>query len=49
MDSIIKFSEANNMAGLLLFLDFEKAFDTLEWPFIHETFQYFGFGPSLLN
>ena len=37
------------MSGLLLFLDFEKAFDTLEWPFICKTVQYFGFGPSLLN
>ena len=49
IDSVIKFSKANNMPGLLLFLDFEKAFDTLEWPFIRKTFQYFGFGPSLLN
>ena len=37
------------MSGLLLFLDFEKAFDTLEWPFIRKTFEHFGFGPSLLN
>ena len=37
------------MAGLLLFLDFEKAFDTLEWPFIRKTIQDFGFGPSLLK
>ena len=37
------------MPGLLLFLDFEKAFDTLEWPFIRKTVQYFGFGLSLLN
>ena len=37
------------MPGLLLFLDFEKAFDTLEWPFIRKTIQYFGFSPSLLN
>ena len=37
------------MSGLLLFLDFEKAFATLEWPFIYKTFEHFGFGPSLLN
>ena len=49
IDSVIKYTKAKNMPGLLLFLDFEKAFDTLEWPFIRKTIQYFGFGPSLLN
>jgi len=49
MDSVIKYSKAKNMPGLLLFLNFEKAFDTLEWPFIRKTFEHFGFGPSLLN
>ena len=49
IDSIIKYTKAKNMPGLLLFLDFETAFDTLEWPFICKTFELFGFGPSLLN
>ena len=49
IDSVIKYTKAKNMPGLLLFLDFEKAFDTLEWPFIRKTIQYFGFGPSLLS
>ena len=49
LDSVIKYAKAKNMPGLLLFLDFEKAFDTLEWAFIRKTFEYFGFGPSLLN
>ena len=38
-----------NMPGLLLFLNFEKAFFNLEWPFISKTVQYFGLGPSFLN
>ena len=37
------------MPGLLLFLDFEKAFNTREWSFIQKTFLHFGFGKSLLN
>ena len=32
-----------------LFLDFEKAFDTIEWPFIVKSFQHFGFGNSILK
>ena len=35
------------MPGLLIFLDFKKAFDTLEWPFIRKTFKYFDFCPVL--
>ena len=49
LDSVIKFTEGKKIPGLLLFLDFEKAFDTLEWSFINKTLQHFGFGPSLLN
>ena len=31
LDSVIKFTEGKKIPGLLLFLDFEKAFDTLGW------------------
>ena len=44
IDGVIKYTAAKNIPGLLLFLDFEKAFDTLEWPFIQRTLQHFGFG-----
>ena len=40
---------AKNIPGLLVFLDFEKAFDTIEWPFIHKTFDHFNFGSSTLR
>ena len=32
-----------------MFLDFEKAFDMIEWSFIRRTFQHFGFGSSMLK
>ena len=32
-----------------MFLDFEKAFDTVEWSFIWKTLGYFNVGPSLIN
>lgn len=28
---------------LILFLDFEKGFYTLKWPFVFQTFEYLGF------
>lgn len=36
-----------NIPGLILLLDTEKAFDTLEWPSIKKTIQYYGLGPSI--
>ena len=47
IDNIINYASENNIPGLLLFIDFEKAFDSLEWSFIERTLLYFGFGPSL--
>ena len=32
-----------------LFLDFEKAFDTVEWAFVQKTLQFYNFGPSLVK
>ena len=49
IDSVINFTAAKNIPGLLVFLDFEKAFDTVEWPFIQKTFQHFNFGPSIIS
>ena len=36
-----------DIPGLLLFIDFEKAFDSLEWNFMFKCLEVFGFGPSL--
>lgn len=49
IDNIINYASEKNIPGLLLFVDFEKAFDSLEWKFIQRTLQYFGFGPFLTN
>ena len=49
IDSIIQYATERNIPGLLLFIDFEKAFDSLEWPFIHDTLRSSGFGASLIN
>ena len=36
-----------NIPGLLLSIDFEKAFDTVSWKFISKTLDYFNFGDSI--
>ena len=37
----------NNLPGLLLCIDFEKAFDFLSWTFMHKVLKAYGFGESL--
>ena len=49
IDSIITYTAVKRIPGLLLFLNFEKVFDTLEWSFIHKTLRHFGFGSSFSN
>ncbi|KAL9959711.1 hypothetical protein ACROYT_G033060 [Oculina patagonica] len=49
IDCIIQYATEKNIPGLLLFIDFEKAFDSLEWSFIYDTLRTFGFGASLTN
>ena len=48
LNSIISYSEHKNIPGLLLFVDFEKAFDTLEWTFLEKTLSFYNFGDCLI-
>jgi len=41
---VIEYSNITNNPGILLFLDFEKAFDTVSWDFLFKTLDYFNFG-----
>ena len=40
------FTERNNLPGIILNVDFEKAFDSLNWNFIDKALQKFNFGPN---
>ena len=43
----MEFTELNKLPGIFLFIDFEKAFDTLEWPFVQHALKFFNFGPNI--
>ena len=46
---IIQQTELQKIPGILLLLDFQKAFDTLEWSFIQNTLNLFNFGNGIKN
>ena len=44
---IISYLYRENKPGLLLCLDFEKAFDSIDWKFMFKVLRAFGFGPDI--
>ena len=40
LDSIINYTNTERIPGLLFFVDFEKAFDSVQWSFIKKTLKY---------
>ena len=47
-DSVVNYANIEQIPGLWLFIDFEKAFESLEWSFIEKTLNYYNFGSSLV-
>ena len=47
ISDITSFTKANNIPGLAIFLDFEKAFDSIEWKYLQKSLEVFNFGPQL--
>ena len=47
LSDIMEYLDAKKTSGLLLFIDFEKAFDSLEWDFMNKALNAFNFGPNV--
>ena len=46
---MISYLEKNNYPGMLLLIDFEKAFDSVSWEFLFKVIEYFNFGNSFMK
>ena len=44
---MMSFTEKKNIPELAVFLDFEKAFDSIEWCYLQKCLEAFNFGPQL--
>ena len=46
---IMSYTENNNIDGLLMLIDFEKAFDSISWKFMYHTLYKFGFTQKFIK
>ena len=46
---LMQFVDEKNIPGLLLLIDFEKAYDSLSWSFMKNVLKLFNFGPSIIK
>ena len=44
---VLVHTDTHKIPGLLLLIDFEKAFDTIAWSFINKALDFFCFGPDI--
>ena len=45
----MQITEEKSLTGLLLLIDFEKAFDSISWKSINKVLKYFGFEDSIIS
>jgi exonuclease III len=46
---LMSYTESKNIPGLLVLVDFEKAFDSVSWCFMYKVLNYFGFGKTFIE
>ena len=44
---LMEYTDVKKIPGILLFVDFEKAFETVQWSFIQNVLKRFNFGPVI--
>ena len=49
IEDILSHTTKLNIAGILLTIDFEKAFDSIRWTFIRKTLKHFNFGEKFIS
>lgn len=49
VEDIIQYTDYENKGGCILFLDFQKAFDSVEWKFMFNVLKRFNFGETFIQ
>ena len=45
----MNYTENKQIDGLLMLIDFEKAFDSISWNFLYNVLEYLGFGKAFIR
>ena len=45
---LMHYTESKNINGLLMLIDFEKAFDSISWKFMYKTLEFLAFGKKFV-
>ena len=46
---LLNYTEENDIEAIIALIDFEKAFDSIEWTFLFKTLRSFNFGDSFIS
>ena len=49
LNDLMEYTDEKKISGIFLFIDFEKAFDSIEWNFIKRSLELFNLGPFLTS
>ena len=49
MFDLMSYTNENDLDAILAQIDFEKAFDSIEWPFLYKTLKTFNFGDHFIS
>ena len=49
IQDLMFYTEKENLPGIAVFIDFRKAFDTIEWHYLEKALTHFNFGPNFLQ
>ena len=47
ISDLMEFTDDRKIAGILMFIYFERAFDTIEWSFLQELLKCYNLGPVI--
>ena len=49
IDDIMSYTNLKQLSGYILLIDFEKAFDSIEWSFLQKSLKFFNFGQNFIR